>query len=193
MIPLPKGLLHSVRPSDRPHRYDLRPLQLGLGRQPWEVAVASILLCRTKRAQADEVLHRLLLQHPAPCILAKADTDALERIVQPCGLHRNRARALQRMSFRWTEAPWTDARELPGVGAYVADCIGLFCFGCTELECSDGVLHRYAETYRGPSLKHKDGYWWVEAGDVKLSQMTVDSPVAATLFANSWRRYKWAS
>src|ERR1035438_1473653 len=96
------------------------PLQAGLGRDPWKVAVASMLLCRTRRVQAEPCFERLLYFYPGPEALARADACAVEGIVRPCGLHRQRARQLVRFSTRWFSA-YEDLRELPGVGLYVAD------------------------------------------------------------------------
>lgn len=119
----------------------LGPLQLSLGGCPWRVAVASMLLCRTRRCQAEPALKALLAQWPDAAALCRA--EGLEWVVRPCGMHRNRARQLQRFSCLWLSDSWQDMRELPGVGLYVADAVGLFCFGCTELESNDEALRRY--------------------------------------------------
>lgn len=145
MIPLPREMCRSV-PFPGELRFDARPLQLGLGGSPWHVAVASVLLCRTRRVQVDVVLQELFNRWPIPQLLAIA--EGLEPVVQPCGLHMQRARQLQRMSFHWHLDTWEDLRNLPGVGKYVADAVGLFCFGCTELESKDPALHKHAEVLR---------------------------------------------
>ena len=117
------------------------PLQLSLGGCPWRVAVGSMLLCRTRRVQAEPVLRKLLARYPVPELLCRAED--IEEIVRPCGLYRNRARQLVRFSSLWLSDGWEEMRELPGVGIYVADAVGLFCFGDTELECVDEVLVEY--------------------------------------------------
>lgn len=121
------------------------PLQAGLGRDPWRVAVASMLLQRARRAQASPTLEKLLHRWPTPNALAIADLVELEEVLRPCGLHRQRARQLQRMSGLYISESWEDLRELPGVGAYTSDAVGLFCFGRTDLECDDRVLREHAE------------------------------------------------
>lgn len=119
------------------------PLQLSLGRCPWRVAVASMLLCRTRYIQAKSTLKELLGRYPTPSALCCAED--IEDIVRPCGLYRNRARQLTRFSCMWLGDGWSEMQELPGVGIYVADAVGLFCFGCTELESFDAVLREYAK------------------------------------------------
>ena len=143
MMPLPRELCRSV-PYPANVSFTARPLQSGLGGYPWMVAVASILLNRARWLQAAPVLANLIGEWPTPEMLALADAAHLERIVRPCGLHHNRARVLIRMSGLWNSSAWADIRDLPGVGVYVADAVGLFCFGCTELESNDHVLRDWA-------------------------------------------------
>ena len=110
--------------------------------------MASMLLCRTRRAQAEPVLKELLHRYPTPEALCRSED--LETLVRPCGLHRNRARQLQRFSCVWLGDGWSEMLGMPGVGLYVADAVGLFCLGCTELESSDTVLREYAESFNRP-------------------------------------------
>lgn len=118
------------------------PLQVSLDRCPWRVAVASMLLCRTRRAQAEPVLKELLTRWPTVADLARA--EGLEEVVRPCGLHVMRSRILQRFSVGLLADWWTDMRELPGMGGlYVVDAVSLFCFDCVDLRSSDGVLKTY--------------------------------------------------
>lgn len=159
MIPLPGELCRSMRaPAGSVFDCSRRPLQVGLLGDAWAVTVASVLLCRTRRAQVDRVLEALLEQYPAPALLSIAETSDVEELVRPCGLYRGRTRQLQRLSSKWDTRVWDDLRDLPGVGKYVADAVGLFCFGCTELESSDSALVKYAATYNGPTLP------WVPEG-----------------------------
>ena len=123
-------------------------LQEHLGRDPWKIAVASMLLCRTHRRQAEPCFLKVLERWGAPELLARAELAEVETVCQPCGLRtestRNRARAMTRMSTKWFSSSWEDMRELPGVGLYVADAVGMFVFDCYELDSNDGVLHGYA-------------------------------------------------
>lgn len=117
-----------------------RLLQESLGGDPWKVAVASMLLCRTTRRQAEPALQELLASWPEAESLCRADSSVLGRAIRSCGLHNKRARQLIRFSNLYLGDGWNDLRELPGVGPYVYDAVGLVCFGCTELESSDGAL-----------------------------------------------------
>lgn len=138
MIKLSREMLKAVVPGPvTPPRSEFL-LQESLGGCPWRVAVASMLLCRTTRRQAEPVLLRLLSKYPGPEHVCRAPD--LETVVRPCGLHRSRARQIARFSAQWLGDGWEDLRELSGVGVYVADAVGLVCFGCTDLECSDSAL-----------------------------------------------------
>ena len=116
-------------------------LQVGLGRCPWRVAIASMLLQRTKRVQAESVLYQLLEIWPDAMSLVHA--EGLEDIIRPCGLHRNRSRQLVRFSSQWLGDGWTDLRELTGVGPYVSDAVGLICLGRKDVETTDPALLEY--------------------------------------------------
>jgi hypothetical protein len=158
MIPLPRALCCGAVPLREP-RFDARPLQAGMGECAWRVAVASVLLCRTRRAQAEVALQGILTRWRDAAELARSDTEELECTVRPCGLHRNRARQLQRLSTAWHGAWWNDLRDLPGVGKYVADAVSLFCFGHTELESKDYALIDHARAYAKLSMSFADGIW----------------------------------
>jgi endonuclease III len=104
------------------------------------VALASMMLQRTRRSQADAVLQDMLQRWPHPGALAAA--EGLEEVLRPCGLHLSRARRVRRFCAQWLGDFWDDMRDLCGVGVYVADCVGYFCFGCKDLESTDWVLHQ---------------------------------------------------
>ncbi len=129
-------------------RYDLSPLQLGMDRHPYYVALSSILLCKTRRARAEPVLRELLRCWPVPSCLSMAEETDVQCVIRPCGLHRNRTRILQRFASRWL-SNWTVFEDLPGCGVYVSDAVRLFCLGRTDLTCNDEVLHGYARTLAG--------------------------------------------
>lgn len=134
MIPLPKKLIESVVPTPRTYRPG--PLQAQLGRDPWKVMIASMLLHRTPRAIAQPQFDELLRRWSGPAELARANHID--------GLERRFARRLIRASTLWF-SEYNDLRDFPGVGLYVADAVGLFCFNCTELESNDQSLREYAD------------------------------------------------
>ena len=139
MIELSRTKCKSIVPG--PIVLGLYPLQLGLGKSPWHVAVASMLLCRTRQVQAEPVLRELLDRWPWAQVMAVS--EGLEGVVKPCGLHRNRARQLQRFSVAWLGDSWNTMEDLPGVGVYVADAVRVFCFDGMEVLSKDRVLLDY--------------------------------------------------
>lgn len=142
MILLPRQMCVAARCDEEP-KYGCQFLQDGMGKDAWRVTIASCLLCRTRRQQTEPVLKELLAQYPAAADLARSAD--LEPVLRPLGMQRNRARQLQRLSSMWHGEAWHDLRDLPGVGKYVADAVGLFVFSCTELECTDHALVAYVE------------------------------------------------
>lgn len=135
-----KALLRSFLP----YTCGESPLQLGMSGDPWRVMVASMLLQRAKRIQARPVLRELLRRWSSPAELTRADTSELESVLRPCGLHRQRARQMQRAASIFISEGWEEVKDLPGVGAYTSDAVGLFCFRRTDLECDDNALRDYA-------------------------------------------------
>jgi endonuclease III len=100
-----------------------------------------MLLCRTRKMQALAALKQLFARWPTAGDLARADAAEVEAAVRSCGFHRQRARQLVRFSGAYLTPYWNRLEELPGIGVYVADAVGLVCFGCTELRCNDGPLN----------------------------------------------------
>jgi A/G-specific adenine glycosylase len=143
MIPLPRDKVLTLPTTDALD-FDAQPIQSGLGGCPWRVCVASILLNRTRRTVMQPVFMRLLEVWPNPCALAQADRGLVARLLRPLGFQHTRATRLIRFSHEFLDSDWEDLRDLPGVGPYVADAVGLVCFGCTELESGDGALVEYA-------------------------------------------------
>ena len=147
MVPLLREKLRAIVPTAVSSPQAGRLLQECLGGCPWRVSVASMLLCRTTRRQAEPALLELLRRWPGPEFLCRADLLEVESVVRPCGLYRNRARQLTRFSSLWLGDGWEDLRDLCGVGVYVADAVGLVCLGCTELESKDHALRSLADRY----------------------------------------------
>lgn len=169
MTPLPRELIHAV-PWPEELRYDTSPIQCGLGGSPWHVTVSSVLLQRARRKAP--VLQDMFESWSTPELMACSITEDLEEVLHPLGLHRNRARFLQQLSNKWFTESWSDLRDLNGVGLYVADAVGLFCFGCTALDSTDGVLEQFASKYQGPTLVSMDGLYQV---GVHLYKSPVDA------------------
>jgi hypothetical protein len=77
--------------------------------------------------QVRKVLDQLWALCPTPEAAAAADTAALEALIQPLGLQRKRAAALQRFSREYVSKSWSCPTELHGIGKYGADAYYMFC------------------------------------------------------------------
>lgn len=149
MIALTKAECHAKHGLRGPILpFDYLPVQAYLGGCPWRVAVASMMLCRARGFSVRPILSSVLELWDAPVALATADEAMLTTLLHPLGFQRLRARRLTRFSSLW-DSEWNDMRELPGVGVYVADAVGLFCFGCVELESDDRALGGYVDAIEG--------------------------------------------
>ena len=114
--------------------------------QPWRLLVACMLLNKTTANQVRRVLPRLFSLCPTPAAAVAAETAALEAIIQPLGLFRKRAVALQRMSDDYINKDWCDPQELFGCGVYSSDAYFIFCRGqWRDIEPDDKDLKRYKE------------------------------------------------
>lgn len=121
-------------------RFDMRPVQLGLRRNPWRILVACSLLNQTGIAQARPALQTVLTRWPNATELLLADGDELAEALHPLGLYVRRADSLRWMSAGFLLRRYADVRDLPGVGQYASDAIRIFCYGDTRCSPSDGVL-----------------------------------------------------
>ncbi len=99
-------------------------------RNPLEVLVATILSAQSTDKKVNEVTPGLFRRFPDVDAFADADPADLEPIVQPIGLHKNKARNIVRAaralrdSFG-SEVPRTidELVTLPGVGRKTANCV----------------------------------------------------------------------
>jgi endonuclease III len=137
--------------------YDKWPVQIGMQGDPWRVLVASVMLNRTSHKRVRITLKDLFASWPTFVELAGAEPRVLEALIEPCGLHERRAKTLTTLAKQWPTREWNDARELKGVGVYIADALGLFCFGDLHLESNDHALHRYVDFLRTLEELSNDG------------------------------------
>lgn len=143
MMELPREMCKEAHLRAGENRFDLHPIQLGLGGSPWRVGIASILLNRTRRSVAEPILRDLLFFWSTPETLARA--DGLVNVIRSLGFQNRRATVLTSFSVAWLTDEWRDFRDLPGVGTYVADAVGLCIFGCPDLESNDIALTTYRD------------------------------------------------
>ena len=122
-----------------PPKFDGRLLQMGLGRDAWRVAVASILLQRTTRRQAEGALKRLFSFASTPEAVVRAPVAQIAAAIRSCGFHNRRSAQLQEFSRRFL-ADDGDLEDLPGVGPYVRDAVALCVFDDRNVTCDDHAL-----------------------------------------------------
>ena len=102
---------------------------------PYSVAIAEVLLQRT-RAEAVVPTHSYLLKYyPTPKQLSRAPVRLLERALRPLGLWRKRARQLVGLGTALARhgvgelADRENSVRFPAVGTYAASAIACFAFG----------------------------------------------------------------
>lgn len=110
------------------------PLRHG---SPFQLLVATILSARCTDEMVNRVTPELFRRFPTAAALARADLREIERIVQPTGFYRQKARAIQAMSrvlveeFGGEVPPrMADLVRLPGVGRKTANVL----FSAAEIE-----------------------------------------------------------
>eukprot|EP00892_Ulva_mutabilis_P012444 jgi/Ulvmu1/9572/UM054_0002.1 len=110
---------------------------------PWKVFLACILLNRTSATQLRRIWGDLMHAIPDAQAGAAADPARLERIIQPLGFYRFRARAILAMSEDYLR-PWRQPTELRFVGKYASDAYFIFCRGkWRDVVPEDKDLKRY--------------------------------------------------
>jgi len=102
---------------------------------PYKIAVAEILLQKTRAEKVDEFFKHFIKKYPTPSSLLKLSSAELEEELKPLGLHRQRAKKLRELAESLAEkysGTLPSNREellaLPGIGEYVANAILCFAF-----------------------------------------------------------------
>lgn len=132
----------------------------------WHILVAAVMLNCTTRKQVDRVLPSFLQQWPTPRQFVHASPDDVALLIRPLGFANRRTANLLKMTHHYLAGPWSDARELPGIGEYGARSHEIFCLGILGDEApKDGALGRY--------------WAWVSvAANVSAVEVVVDHVVA---------------
>jgi endonuclease III len=97
---------------------------------PFQLLVATILSAQTTDRRVNEVTPLLFQRWPDACALARAPIDEVERVVQPTGFFRQKARTIVKMADALVERHLGDVPvemsrlvELPGVGRKTANVV----------------------------------------------------------------------
>lgn len=143
MIPLPLSAIAQLQRELRAPEFGLDPIQLGMP-TPWHVVVASMVRLRSKKWH-QEMTRNLLTRWPTPLDMALAEKDEMYSYLNKVSTYKSLSHGLINMSIDWCSAKWSDLRDVTGVGIYVADCVGLFCFGCTDLASHNQDLQAYIQ------------------------------------------------
>ena len=102
-------------------------IQEHLHDDPWKILVACIFCNLTRRRTAEPLIWEFFKKYPAAPAAASADEKALEKLLQPIGLSKRRAKALVKMSKEYTSKKWKEPIELYGIGKYANDAWKIFC------------------------------------------------------------------
>jgi A/G-specific adenine glycosylase len=107
-------------------------------RDPYAVAIAELMLRRTRAVQVVDVYDRFLRAYPTLGDAAKADTSDLLRILRPLGLQWRAQNVIDFVTEAHEKHPVSlpttvsELKELPGVGEYVSAAIACFAGGKVE-------------------------------------------------------------
>ena len=112
-----------------PPRSPYSLIQEDLWPDRWLILVSCMMLNCTSRKQVEKVLPEFKRRWPTPqAFLAANDADVVE-LCRPLGFANRRTTNLKKRTVRYLAGPWTDPRELPGVGEYGARAYEIFCLG----------------------------------------------------------------
>jgi A/G-specific adenine glycosylase len=125
-----------ARESQQYYRASGREFPWRTERDPYRLAVAEILLQKTRADSVVSTYFRLIEKYPNAHALASADTHDLARVLTPLGLSRKRSTSLVGMANVIVErgpglfGDWRSIELLvPGLGAYAARAIACFALG----------------------------------------------------------------
>ncbi len=150
-----------------------RNLPWRITNDPWKILLAEVLLRKTTVAQALPVYEKL--QDASPSDLRDHPLRALENLLEPLGIHRERARLLKLIGSLVAEAGTeslsdrTFLQSLPGVGRYASSMVLATAFG-EPLPGLDRnmirVLERVFSIHSAKRRPHTDRELWEAASSL---------------------------
>ncbi len=114
---------------------------------PFRTLIGTILSARARDEMTDVIAAALFRRFPTPKALARAPLREVERILQPIGFYRTKARYVTQTAARIVEQGGRLPRtieglmEYPGVGRKVANCVLVYAFGQDAIPV-DTHVHR---------------------------------------------------
>lgn len=126
---------------------------------PWRscsgypIAVAEVLLQKTRGEAIEDVWRAVLKRYPAPETLARSRSGPLERIVAPLGLGEQRASRLRDMARTW-QAMLSDKGRVRGLGPYGQALTRLSLGLASATTPVDGASARVISRYHGFLFPH---------------------------------------
>jgi len=154
---------------------------------PWALLVAAFLLRKTTVAQVVRVYGEFLRRFPTPESLLEADRDAVEELIRPLGIERQRARHLKELAEHIVRrfggkvpCDKEKLKELPGVGDYIASEVLLGACGKPEPLLDRNMIRVIERVFGVKSTKkrpHTDPNMWSFA-----KMLVPDNPEEAKAF-----------
>jgi A/G-specific adenine glycosylase len=136
-------------------------------RSPYEVFIAEMLLRRTSAEAVEPVYREFLDRYPDLNALSSADKEELAELLQPLGLHNDRAKALRDTTSQLVFSGIPDTEEelldLPHVGPYVANATLCFGYGQRRPIVDANVARIYSRVFDIDVMDdqlHEDDYLW---------------------------------
>lgn len=132
------------------------------GREPYEIAVAEVLLQRTTAAGIARAYRGFIKRYPSWASLALTPLEDLERALRPLGLWRQKALVLQHLAQSIEEhggtipCSRTEIERLRGIGPYTASAVLAIVYGQTE-PLLDVNMARLLNRFFGPTERAGEG------------------------------------
>lgn len=141
MIPLPKDQLMTLNPDDT--RFDQEPIFAGI-RGAWQLCVAALCYEYGSVRYHRSVIKTLLELYTSETLkdASIAELVVIVRVRKPVPFLSR----LLKFNDAWL-GDWHDLRELPGCGVFVCDVVGLFGFGCRDVNGSEPIITKYLEQF----------------------------------------------
>lgn len=136
-------------------------------RSPYEVFIAEMLLRRTTAESVEPVYREFLERYPDFGALGEASAEELADLLEPLGLHNERAKALRditsQLAMTGLPESTNELLDLPHVGRYAANATLCFGFGERRPIVDANVARIYSRLFGfevDMDQLHEDSYIW---------------------------------